>query len=215
MASSARAEPPLSTDDASILERGKCQIEGQLRRQQRGTEHESSLEFACNLTGRLELAIGRERHLTAGEDPARATRVQAKALVRPLEPDGVGFAVTLGALRQWRTHEPDVSEPSLTLVGSLALLEKRAMLHANLGVRRDRREHLARGTWALAGEYGLLPRLQLVAEAAREHGAKPAVLAGARVSIVPEQAQISLAFGRDRSSSSGRRFAVVGFHVEF
>ncbi|MGH8703815.1 MAG: hypothetical protein ACREUO_00190 [Burkholderiales bacterium] len=211
----ARAEPPLATDDARLVDKGKCQIEGLGRRQSGGGESDLALEFACNLTGNLELALGRGVLKSAADGETRITLLQGKTLFKSLEPDGVGYGLAFGVSRA-RPHDGQrFSEPFINLIGSLSVLDDRATLHANLGAVRDRREHLTRGTWGVAAEYSLGELLQLVAETTGQRGEKPTLQAGLRVHLVPDQLQVSVALGKQRSPASGRRFAALGFHFEF
>ncbi len=215
VAPAARSEPPLATDDARVVDQGKCQIEGLGRRQRGGAERDLALEFACNFTGNLELALGRGTIRSDTDGETRSTLLQAKAILKPLEPNAAGVGLAFGVSRARPEDGPRFSEPFVNLIGSVSVLDDRVTLHANLGAVRDRREHLTRGTWGVAGEYSLGELLQLVAETTGQRGEKPTVLAGLRLRLIPDQFQISIALGKQRSAPSDRRFAALGFHFEF
>jgi hypothetical protein len=201
-----RADPPIATDDATILDPGKCQVEGLLQRQRGGSARDLFLEFACNFTGKLELALGRDMAKSADGD-SRATMLQGKYLLRPIETGEPGFAIAAGVSRQRQQSETHRLNPFINLVGSVAVLEKRAALHANLGALRDGSENRTRATWGLAGEFTYNEPLQLVAEMTGQKGSKPAPLAGFRIHAIPERLNFSVALGR--------RSGLLGFHFEY
>lgn len=130
-ATAARAGPPLTTDDARVMDGGKCHLEGMLQRQ-RGSK-ERRFELACNFTGHLELALGHERSRGGADEDARANLLQAKFLLREMQPSTPGFGIALGAARSRSPGEPGRSAPFLNLIGGLPLPGERAALQANLG----------------------------------------------------------------------------------
>lgn len=184
-----RAEPPLTTDDAYISDTGKCQIEGQSRRQ-RGSAREQGIEFGCGYSEWLEITLGRAS--------SRATLLQAKAVLHQLDHNRQGLALAFGTVG---------SNPYGNLIGSLKLPGNRALFHLNLGAVRDRRARLTRATTGIAAEYMIDASVHLVAETTAVRGEKPAPLAGVRFYPVPEHVQFSVALGRRRST--------VGFHWDF
>lgn len=190
------ADPPLTTDDAYIVDKGKCQIEGQHRRQ-RGTR-EQGLEFGCGFSDWLELTLGR-----ASE---RTTLLQAKVLPLSLDNSPYGYGFTFGVSRSRPRGDAASSDPFINLIGGVKLGE-RAAAYVNLGAVRDRRASLTRATAGLAGEYTMNPTVQLVAEVAAIKGEKPAPLAGVRLFPVPEHLHFTVA--------AGRRGYTLGFHWDF
>lgn len=185
----ARAEPPLATDDANIVDAGKCQVEGQWQRQ-RGSAREQGVEFGCGFRDWLEVTLGRAS--------SRTTLLQAKAVLRQLDTNPQGLAIAFGTVR---------SDPFANLIGSLKLPGDRAVVHLNLGAVRDRRAGLTRATTGLSAEYMVDATVHLVAETTAVKGDRPAPLAGVRFYPVPEHVQFSVALGRRRST--------MGFHWDF
>ncbi len=212
-AAPARAEPPLATDDARVMDKGKCHLEGMLQRQRGGRE--SHLEFACNFTGSMELALGHERSRSYAGGGARANLLQAKLLLQAMEPQAPGYGIAFGIARARPDGRPGQSEPYANLIGGVSLPGTRAALQANLGVARDQSRRQTHGTWGFAGEYSLTPGFEAVAESAGQRGGKPVLLAGLRAHAIPETLQISFALGNRRSEPAKGRFAALGFHLEY
>lgn len=183
-----RADPPLATDDAYIVDPGRCQIEGQVRRLRTGAR-EQGLEFGCGVTEWLELAVGRASSST--------TLLQAKILPLPMDKSPYGYGFAVGVVR---------SDPFVNLIGGLKLGE-RAAAYVNLGAVRDRRQNHTRTIAGLAGEYTVNPTVQLVAEVTGIRGEKPAPLAGVRLFPIPEHLHVTVA--------AGPRSATLGFHWDF
>jgi hypothetical protein len=194
----ARADPPLRTDDAYIVDPGRCQVEGQVWRGRRG-EREQAVEFGCGFSEWLELAVAR--------GSSRTTALQAKVLPLPMDKSPYGYGFAFGVLRSEPRGGEASSDPFVNLIGGLKLLDERVAVYANLGAVRDRRENLTRATAGLAGEYTVNPNVQLVAEVTGIRGQKPAPLAGVRLFSVPEHLHVTVA--------AGRRSTTVGFHWDF
>jgi len=90
VAQEVHAVRPFITDDARIVDRGGCQIETFYKEQRRYSGSEFWFMPACNPFG-LELTAGGNR--IEGES---SLVLQAKTLVKPLETNGSGLALTLG-----------------------------------------------------------------------------------------------------------------------
>jgi hypothetical protein len=196
-AAPALADPPLVTEDAYIVDKGKCQVEGQARRQ-RDAARAQSLEFGCGFADWLELTFGRATE--------RTTLLQAKVLPLPMDDSPYGYGFALGVSRSGQPGAAS-SDPFVNLFGGVKLLGERAALYASLGAERDRRASLTRGTAGVAGEYSINETLQLVAEVTARRGEKPAPLAGVRLFPVPEHMHVTAALGR--------RSYTLGFHWDF
>src|SRR5688572_10357447 len=98
-ATDAFAARPFVTDDARVVRPGGCQVEAFFKQLRPGRGSEFWFLPACNPLQRAELTLG-GRRIAADEEPTtRAVILQAKTLLRALEPNGAGFAFTVGALR--------------------------------------------------------------------------------------------------------------------
>ena len=93
LAPSAWAGRPLVTDDATIVDPRSCQLEAWFQRAQDGAIERWALP-ACNVGGKLELTLGGAR-LSDNRRTANAGLIQAKTVLRPLEPGGWGLALSL------------------------------------------------------------------------------------------------------------------------
>ena len=187
--STALADPPLTVDDAYIVDPGRCQVEGQARRGRRGNR-EQAIEFGCGLSEWLELTVGRASSST--------NLLQAKVLPLPMDKSPYGYGFAFGAAG---------SNPFVNLIGGLKLGGERAAVYANVGAVRDRRQNVTRASAGIAGEYTVNPTVQLVAEVAGLRGAKPAPQAGVRLFPIPEHLHFTIA--------AGRRSTTAGFHWDF
>lgn len=89
-----RAARPFVTDDARIVDRDGCQVETFVKRQRRFDESEFGFLPSCNPWG-AELTAGHSRVDGAPGD-TRTTIFQAKMLLKPLDTNGAGFALSVG-----------------------------------------------------------------------------------------------------------------------
>ena len=130
----AYAARPFVTDDARIVEH--CQVETFYKEQRNYSGSEFWFLPACNAFG-FEITIGGNR--IEGD---HNEILQTKFLLKPLEPNGIGYAVSLG----WFG-----GDPYFNAITSKSFLDDRLVVHANLGSFRD-----AGGVWGLGLEALLL-----------------------------------------------------------
>src|SRR5689334_10793100 len=90
VAGDAGAARPFVTDDARIVDPGGCQIETFYKEQRVYSGSEFWFMPACNPFG-VELTAGANR--IEGD---RSLVLQGKTILKPLETNGSGFALTLG-----------------------------------------------------------------------------------------------------------------------
>ena len=196
---------PFVTDDARVVDRGGCQVETFVKKQQRFSEKEFWFLPACNPWG-AELTAGHSRVDGALGD-TRTTILQAKMLLKPLATNGSGYAVTLGTFYGAKTN------PYLNGIGSFSFADDRIVLHANLGALRDNAAGTTRTTWGAGAEVLMLaPRLYGILETYGQTGEKPTAHTGLRIWIVPNRVQVDTTVGVQRSSLE-RRFGTVGLRV--
>ena len=201
----AHAARPFVTDDARIVDRDGCQLETFVKRQRRFDESEFWLLPACNPWG-AELTAGHSRvDSTLGD--TRTTILQAKMLLKPLETNGAGFALTLG------TFYGAATSPYLNAIGSFSFADDRVVVHANLGALRDGAARSSRGTWGVGAEVLLIaPRLYGIIEAYGQRGDKPTAHTGLRIWIVPNRVQVDTTMGVQNASPE-RRFGTLGLRL--
>lgn len=211
----AHAARPFVTDDARIVDEGGYQIETYVKRQRTFGEREFWFLPAANPFGRVELTLGGIAVDSLPNGDSRALVAQAKTLLKPLEPNGVGYALTLGVIRlRSATPAPRETNPYLNAIGSFSLRDDQVVIHANLGARRDNGAGTTRPTWGLGSEIRLADHLWGIAEAYGERGEKPTGHLGVRFWVVPNRIQIDSTLGY-QDASPARRFHTVGLRLLF
>ncbi|MFY9314339.1 MAG: hypothetical protein WAO95_02120 [Burkholderiales bacterium] len=202
----AHAARPFVTDDARIVDKDGCQVETFVKDQRRFSESEFWFVPACNPWG-AELTAG---YIRVNSDPAGDTNsavFQAKTLLKPLETNGAGFALSLG------TFAGNKIGPYVNGIGSLSLADDRVVLHGNLGAIRDNVARLSRWTWGLGGEILLLaPRIYGILETYGQRADKPTLHTGLRIWVVPNRVQVDTTVGLQNSDPE-RRFGTVGLRI--
>ncbi|MGY2489061.1 hypothetical protein [Cupriavidus sp. CP313] len=94
------AARPLITDDARIVDPKSCQLESWMQFQSGGNELWALP--GCNPTGNLELTLGGSLQRIDGGLDATNVQFQAKTLLKALETNGYGIALSGGLI-----HHPN------------------------------------------------------------------------------------------------------------
>jgi len=205
-APAAEAARPFVTDDARVVDKDGCQVETFVKKQRRFDEDEFWFLPACNPWG-VELTAGYIRLNSTPAGDSHTTVLQAKTLLKTLESNGAGFALTLGMLAG------TANSPYVNGIGSFSFADDRVVLHANLGALRDNVAHVSRGTWGAGAEVLLMaPRLYAILESYGQRGEKPTLHTGLRIWIVPNQVQVDTTIGQQNSSPE-RRFGSIGLRI--
>lgn len=213
---SARAARPFTTDDARVVDRGGCQIESFVKQQQRQKESEFWFLPACNPSG-LELTVGGQFNDNAASASSRVTYLQGKTLLRALEPNGTGFALTLGAQLQ-RPAAAGADErwsPYLNGIASRSFADDRVVMHMNLGVTADRPMERSRANWGLGAEILLTPKLYGIVETYGTEPERPNRQVGLRWWLVPNRFQVDATAGEQRAGEASKRWLSVGVRALF
>jgi hypothetical protein len=192
--SGAYAARPFFTDDARIVDSGHCQLETFYKEQRTYSGSEYWLLPACNPLG-FEITAGGNR--IEGE---RNAIVQAKFLLKPLEKNGVGYALSVGSFGD---------EPYFNAIASRSFLDDRFVVHANLGDFRD-----SGGTWGSGLEARATPRVYGIFETFGQHRETPTYHYGMRFWVVPNRFQVDATRG-DQTGAGNRRFYTVGLRFLF
>ena len=210
----AYAARPLVTDDARLVDPQGCQVETFYKRQREFRESEFGVLPACNPWGRVELSLGGVWIDSAPTGDARSVTLQAKTLLVPLEPNGAGFAFTIGVAQLSQFQSADAVNPYVNGIGSFSFLDDRVVLHANLGAVRDRQLHLTRGTWGIGAEILLVaPRFYGIIETYGQRLEKPALHGGVRIWLVPNRLQVDSTIGSQHAAPFDRRFGTIGMRL--
>jgi hypothetical protein len=205
----AHAARPFVTDDARIVDRGGCQIETFYKEQRAYSGSEFWFLPACNPYG-LELTAGGNRI-----EDEHSVVLQGKTILKPLETNGSGFALTLGTFYVNPQDGRNVWSPYVNGIGSFSFLDDRAVVHANVGAIRDRIAGFDRGTWGLGLEALLVaPRVYGILETFGQYADKPTHHAGLRLWIVPNKFQMDSTIG-NQNGDPPQRFYSVGLRLLF
>ena len=205
----AHAARPFVTDDARIVDRGGCQIETFYKEQRAYSGSEFWFLPACNPFG-LELTAGGNRI-----EDEHSVVLQGKTVLKPLQTNGSGFALTLGTFYVNPQDGRNVWSPYVNGIGSFSFLDDRAVVHANIGAIRDRIAGFDRGTWGLGLEALLVaPRLYGILETFGQYADKPTHHAGLRFWIVPNKFQVDSTVG-NQNGEPPQRFYSVGLRLLF
>lgn len=202
------AARPFVTDDARVVDPGGCQVETFGKRQSKLDESEFWFLPACHPEAvGLELTAGHARVDSTPGGDTRTTILQAKKLLKPLQANGSGFAVSVGMLYNRATS------PYVNGIGSFSFADDRVVLHVNAGAVRDNVARMSRGTWGTGAEVLLAgPWLYGIVESYGQRGEKPTLHTGLRIWIVPNRMQVDTTVGRQESSPE-RRFGTLGLRV--
>lgn len=206
---SAMAARPLITDDARIVDPKACQVESWMQFQRGGNEFWALP--GCNPTGNLELTLGGSVQRISGNLDFTNVQFQAKSLLKPLETNGYGVALSAGVV-----HHPNAEERKLlgnvyvNVPVSLSFLDDRFVTHLNVGANRDTENRRNRLTWGVGTETQLHPRVYLVAETYGQHQGKPSFQAGFRFWVVKDRLQLDTTYGNVFGGGTGTRFFTVG-----
>lgn len=197
---------PFVTDDARVVDRGGCQVETFVKKQQRFSEKEFWFLPACNPWG-AELTAGYIHVDSTPGGDTHTTVLQAKTLLKPLQTNGAGFAMSAGTL------VGDKISPYVNGIGSFSFADDRVVLHTNVGAIRDNIAAMSRWTWGAGAEVLLwAPRLYGILESYGQRAEKPTLHTGLRIWLIPNRLQVDTTVGVQHSSPE-RRFGSVGLRV--
>jgi hypothetical protein len=216
--SPAHAGRPLQTEDAGLLERGACELEGAGLRlsSDEGRATEIGLGLGCGIGFNSQLGLGASQSREVGQNTT-GVDIGGKTGVWAGEGDAaseVAIAWSLGATREdshWR-----YSETSLNLVGSIPL--EPVTLHLNLGHAREVPSRIVSTTWGVAVEHDGFDIGELnwapMAELFGDDRGDPWGNIAARFTLVPERFFVDVSWGRSLGESSEQLFT-AGFKLAF
>jgi len=211
------AARPFVTDDARIVAEGGCQIETFVRKQRNFGEREAWLLPGCNLGGNLELTFGGFSTRNDADGRASTLIAQGKTILKPLQANGYGTALSLGAMKQ----RPFASDPAshwspfANLISSISLQSDTVVIHVNAGALDDRNAGVMRPTWGLGGEILVAPRLYAIVESYGQKGEKASQQIGLRFWVVPERVQVDGTVGSQRGGPPTRNWLSLGLRLLF
>lgn len=213
----AQAARPLVTEDAGVLGRGECELEGVAGRTSSSGPGETTalLQVACGVGLQTQLAGAFGTSRTEGES-SLAAAATGKTSLRELTDEQAGVALAY-ALAGGRPSGMGWRYGSTTLLGVVTVpLRKEWLLHANLGASYSRPERATTAIWAAAVEVLRVEgsAFDLMAETFGTQRDPPWVNAGVRYTVVPERFTINASFGA-QGGSERTKLATVGFKLNF
>lgn len=207
-AASAFAGRPLSTEDASVLEEGRCQVEAWVDRSRESTT--GWLVPACNAGAGIEWQVGFARTREQGTHRFSEAYAQAKRLFKEAgdeSPWGVGLVLGVTRHPLQESHR-GWENPYAIVPVSFTIGE--SLLHLNAGWARDRESRRNVTLWGVAYEAPVTKRLTFVAEAFGENSQRPFLRAGGRWSLVESVVDLDLTLVNRPGGTRGERFVSLG-----
>lgn len=199
----AHAGRPLQTEDAGILDKGTCEVEGataRLRETGLGTARESSLQLACGVGASSQIALAASRASFAGvSEPG--LRLGGKTEVwKGAGDDAAAVTIAWGissvkpAGSGWKTGTLDaVAVASMPLAGMT--------LHVNIGHERDVIGRTSTTPWGIAIEHPGFGAWAPMAEIFGDDRDPAWWNLGLRYTLAKDQAYVDLSWGRQMSSA--------------
>jgi hypothetical protein len=219
LAAPAQAGRPLQTDDAGVLDRGACEVEGATGSLKVGgiSARDSSLQLSCGVGVLTQLALAAS-HASGDGGSANGIEVNGKTELwrgKPVKDDQAA-ALTLGyalasvkpAGEGWRHAATDLNLIySRPLAGELTL-------HANLGHSRDEIANTGSTTWGLAFEHAGFGAWAPMAEVFGDDRDAAWWNLGLRFTAVADKFFIDASYGRQMTSGAPTLWT-VGFKLAF
>jgi len=213
----AQAGRPLVTDDAGVLERRQCELEGGLTRE-RADELRSrseSLQLGCGVGGDTQLALATSHARTGGDqrrERMRGVALLVKTRLWQQDDAALSLSASLDGLRAagkgWRLDSSRVnlihSRP-----GPAAMT-----WHINLGHARNEHERQASTTWGVALEHPGLGAVAPMAELFGDDRSAPWWNLGLRWTLLADRAWLDTSYGRQIVGSRPTAWT-MGFKLVF
>lgn len=212
----ALAARPFNTDDARIVDPGGYQIETYVKDQRRRNETEYWFLPALNAGGsleRFEFTLGGNVVRSAPEGDSNLVVGQVKTLLVPLEPNGLGLALSLGVNRSKQASSETRYSPYFNAIASVSLADDAVVVHFNAGATRERADHLTRRNWGAGSEIRVTERVFAIAETYGRTLEKPARQVGVRLWAVPKRLQIDGTYGWQDGPAEKLRWVSVGLRI--
>jgi hypothetical protein len=209
----AHAAPPLTTDDASTLAPGMCQLETEQRRFRR--RDEIDIVPVCNFLFDAEIGIGKLR--VVPDDGTRADSVvfQFKKIFSPTDAPEWSFGIGAATVRA----TGDQSGTRQNLVNALMSRQLGStLLHLNIGNVSDREAapgaRRNRLFWGLAAERELSSRWTLLGELYGQQNLPETAQLGLRWWALPKYVQLTSSVGAQRGQGRDGRWVSFGIRLE-
>lgn len=203
----AHAGRPLTTDDASIIEEKRCQVEAWVDRARDAWAAWAAP--ACNFGGGIEWQAGfaRAREEDSGSRFAEAY-VQSKWLIPiPGERWAMGMSVSI-ARHATSEGERGWVSPQANLAFSGQFGD--TTVHFAPGYIYRHAQHRHAATWGIAAEHAATPVLTVLAEAFGENRGRPFYRAGGRWTAIADVLDFDLSYVARPGGTRAERFVSLG-----
>ena len=211
-ATCAHAGRPLTTEDAGVIEHGKCEAEGFTARMTEAGEPAlklDSLQLSCGTGAETQLALGAQRGRSDGETE-RALRASGKTYLRPLTEEHAGIAIAY-AISGIAPPGEGFHHETTELNGALSVPLGAVTAHVNTGWIRFRPTQRNVATWALALEApAAIGPVDLMAESYGHDRAAPWLAVAARWGVVKERFFLDASYAM-QTNGSHSKLVTVGF----
>lgn len=208
------AAPPLTTDDASTLSPGMCQLE--IEQRQFRNRIERDIVPACNLVFDAEIGVGHLR-VAPKDGPHMISAVyQFKKVFTPSTAE---WAIGVGAATVRAIHSREHSGTRQHYLNALFSRQfDTTLFHANIGVVSDREAEPGvrrnRLTWGFAAEHEATTRWTLLGEVYGQRGQPETAQIGVRWWALPKYLQFTSSVGAQRGTGSDGRWLSFGIRFE-
>jgi len=226
---------PFNTDDARIVDPGGWQIETYVKDQRGIKETEYWFLPARNFGGaldRFEFTLGGNVIQSDPNGNSNAILGQVKTLLKPLETNGIGFALTVGVARlkpgageeivatpfgittvPSQTSTKVHYDPYVNGISSVSVLDDAVVFHLNAGATRNTSDNSTIGNWGVGAEIRVTDRVYGIAETYGVSHQKPAYQIGVRYWITPSRLQMDTTFGWQHSSPDNLQWISIGVRI--
>ena len=210
-AGAAHAGRPLQTEDAGVIERGACELEGFVQRQSADAEPSvrvGSLQLSCGLPANTQLGVQFQREHASGEHGDSWGVVGKTALV-PLAADSAGLTLAYGMRARCAASGSSLryADHFLNLVATVPTGPW--LLHGNLGTAHDHLARLDSTTWAALSAPASVG-CDAMAEVYGDDRAAPWWNLGLRYTAIAARLFLDASYGRQIDSARARLVS-VGF----
>lgn len=231
----ALAARPFNTDDARIVDPEGHQIEAYIKDQRGIKETEYWFLPAINFGGaldRFEFTLGGSVIRSDPNGNSDLVLGQVKTLLKPLETNGIGFALTLGVSRGNPGTAQEVVEtpfgpvttasesstgthydPYVNAISSVSVLDDAVVFHFNAGVTRNTSSNQTVGSWGVGAEIALGGRFFGIAETYGVSDEKPAYQVGIRYWAIPGRLQVDGTYGWQHASPDNLNWISIGVRI--
>lgn len=200
---------PYAVDDAEIVERGACELDGWHARGDRDN-HETVAVGSCQFVPGVQLGISATFGREAGES-AESFGIEGKTVFRETSPSGIGVGLVAGADYGRQSDRIDTVHAFVPL--SFDPIET-VRLNLNVGWEWDREDRRHFATWGAGATWAALPRFALIGEVFGRDRGRAAAQLGVRPEIIEGTFHLDLVYGRNLTDEA-RDWVTIGGTLAF